>query len=133
VFCDLDDFKAVNDSYGHPAGDVLLQEVATRLLQLTRSNDTAARLAGDEFVLVLRDLPPGWEPRDFVRRADQVLGRPVDVGPGVVRPSASLGVVVVDPAADPRSPESLLADADRAMYGAKRARGLRPEAFRNVS
>jgi diguanylate cyclase (GGDEF)-like protein len=129
VFCDLDDFKAVNDSYGHPAGDVLLQEVATRLLQLTRSDDTAARLAGDEFVLVLRDLPAGWEPRDFVRRADEVLGRPLDVGPGTVLPSASMGVVVVDPAADDRTPEALLADADRAMYGAKRARGLRPDAF----
>jgi len=129
VFCDLDDFKAVNDSYGHQAGDVLLQQVASRLLQLTRSDDTAARLAGDEFVLVLRDLPAGWEPRDFVRRADKVLRRPLDVGSGTVRPSASIGVVVVDPAADDRTPEALLADADRAMYGAKRARGLRPEAF----
>jgi diguanylate cyclase (GGDEF)-like protein len=133
VFCDLDDFKAVNDSYGHPAGDALLREVAARLLQLTRSRDTAARLAGDEFVLVLCDLPAGWEPRDFVRRAREVLGRPVDVGAGVVRPSASVGVVVVDPEADDRTPEALLADADRAMYGAKRARGLRPEAFRDVS
>jgi diguanylate cyclase (GGDEF)-like protein len=125
VFCDLDDLKAVNDSYGHPAGDVLLQEVATRLLQLTRSHDTAARLAGDEFVLVLRDLPPGWEPSDFVRRADEVLGRPADVGPGVVRPSASLGVVVVDPEADARTPEALLADADRAGVVDEVARGLR--------
>jgi diguanylate cyclase (GGDEF)-like protein len=133
VFCDLDDFKAVNDSFGHPAGDVLLQEVATRLQQLTRSDDTAARLAGDEFVLVLRDLPAGWEPGDFVRRADHVLGRPVDVGPAVVRPSASVGVVVVDPAVGGRTPETLLADADRAMYRAKRARGLRPETFRVVS
>jgi diguanylate cyclase (GGDEF)-like protein len=133
VFSDLDDFKAVNDSYGHPAGDVLLQEVAARLVQLTRSNDTAARLAGDEFVLVLRDLPAGWKPRDFVRRANLVLGQPVDVGPGIVRPSASLGVVVVDPEADASAPESLLADADRAMYGAKRARGRRPEPFRIVS
>jgi predicted signal transduction protein with EAL and GGDEF domain len=90
-------------------------------------------LAGDEFVLVLRDLPAGWEPGGFVRRADQVLGRPVDVGPGIVWPSASVGVVVVDPAADDRTPETLLADADRAMYGAKRARGLRPERFRVVS
>ena len=133
VFCDLDDFKAVNDNFGHPAGDVLLQEVAARLLQLTRSDDTAARLAGDEFVLVLRDLPAGWEPRDFIRRADQVLGRLVDVGPRIVRPSVSLGVVVVDPAVDDRTPETLLADADRAMYDAKRARGLRSEPFRVVS
>jgi diguanylate cyclase (GGDEF)-like protein len=122
VFCDLDDFKAVNDTYGHRAGDVVLTAVAQRLHLLTRHGETAARLAGDEFVLLLRDLPAGWHPEEFLRRADRSLRRPVDVGPAVVTPSASLGVVLVDPRVDERSPKVLLDEADRAMYRVKRQR-----------
>ena len=122
VFCDLDEFKAVNDTYGHRAGDVVLSAVAQRLHLLTRHGETAARLAGDEFVLLLRDLPPGWRPEEFLRRADRAVRRPVDVGPAVVTPSASLGVVLVDPRVDDRSPKALLEDADRAMYEVKRGR-----------
>jgi diguanylate cyclase (GGDEF)-like protein len=122
VFCDLDEFKAVNDTYGHHAGDLVLSAVAQRLHLLTRHGETAARLAGDEFVLLLRDLPPGWHPEEFLRRADRCVRRPVDVGPAVVTPSASLGVVLVDPRIDDRSPKALLDEADRAMYQVKRQR-----------
>jgi PleD family two-component response regulator len=65
--------------------------------------------------------------------ASSTLGRAVDVGPGIVTPSASLGVVLVDPAVDRGTPEALLADADRAMCGAKRGRGLRADSSRIVS
>jgi diguanylate cyclase (GGDEF)-like protein len=122
VFCDLDEFKAVNDTYGHRAGDLVLSAVAQRLHLLTRHGETAARFAGDEFVLLLRDLPAGWRPEEFLRRADRAVRRPVDVGPAVVTPSASLGVVLVDPRADDRSPKALLEEADRAMYEVKRGR-----------
>jgi diguanylate cyclase (GGDEF)-like protein len=113
VFCDLDEFKA---------GDLVLSAVAQRLHLLTRHGETAARLSGDEFVLLLRDLPEGWRPEEFLRRADRAVRRPVDVGPGVVTPSASLGVVLVDPRSDARSPKELLEEADRAMYQVKRQR-----------
>jgi diguanylate cyclase (GGDEF)-like protein len=122
VFCDLDEFKAVNDTYGHLAGDLVLTAVAQRLHLLTRHGETAARLSGDEFVLLLRDLPPGWRPEEFLRRADRAVRRPVDVGPAVVTPSASLGVVLVDPGGHSRSPKELLEEADRAMYQVKRQR-----------
>jgi diguanylate cyclase (GGDEF)-like protein len=128
VFCDLDEFKAVNDTYGHRAGDLVLSAVAQRLHLLTRHGETAARLAGDEFVLLLRDLPPGWRPEEFLRRADRAVRRPVDVGPTVVTPSASLGVVLVDPRVDDRSPKALLEEADRAMYEVKRGRSAAPGA-----
>jgi diguanylate cyclase (GGDEF)-like protein len=122
VFCDLDEFKAVNDTYGHHAGDLVLIAVAQRLHLLTRHGETAARLSGDEFVLLLRDLPDGWHPEEFLRRADRAVRRPVDVGPAVVTPSASLGVVLVDPRLDERSPKTVLEEADRAMYQVKRQR-----------
>jgi diguanylate cyclase (GGDEF)-like protein len=122
VFCDLDEFKAVNDTHGHRAGDLVLVAVAQRLHLLTRHGETAARLAGDEFVLLLRDLPAGWAPDDFLQRADRAVRRPVDVGAALVTPSASLGVVLVDPRADRRSPRALLEEADRAMYRVKRGR-----------
>jgi diguanylate cyclase (GGDEF)-like protein len=123
VFCDLDEFKAVNDTFGHHAGDVVLVAVAQRLHLLTRHGETAARLAGDEFVLLLRDLPAGWEPEEFLRRADRAVRRPVDIGDGtLVTPSASLGIVLVDPRTEDRSPKALLEEADRAMYRVKRGR-----------
>ena len=122
VFCDLDEFKAVNDTYGHLAGDLVLSAVAQRLHLLTRHGETASRLSGDEFVLLLRDLPPGWHPAEFMRRADRAVRRPVDVGRALVTPSASLGVVLVDPRVDERSPKALLEEADRAMYEVKRRR-----------
>ncbi len=124
VFCDLDEFKAINDTHGHHVGDLVLMAVAERLHLLTRERETAARLAGDEFVLLLRDLPLGWRPEEFLERADSELRRPVDVGRGLVTPSASLGVVLVDPRQDVRSPRALLEEADRAMYRVKRGRAM---------
>jgi diguanylate cyclase (GGDEF)-like protein len=128
VFCDLDGFKSVNDTYGHTAGDLVLQEVAKRLTHLTRASDTAARLAGDEFVLVLRDLPANWRPDAFRERADRLLRRPVDLGgnghgAAHVRTSASLGFVLVGGGRAASTPETILEEADRAMYRVKHSRG----------
>ena len=134
VFVDLDGFKAVNDTWGHAAGDTVLQTAAQRLSGLVRSHDTAARLAGDEFVLVMRHIPRDWNSVPFFERARTVLADPVPVlaastdggGPGLVtvRPGASFGLVLADPhdpAGSPRADE-LLALADARMYEQKRDR-----------
>jgi diguanylate cyclase (GGDEF)-like protein/PAS domain S-box-containing protein len=134
VFVDLDGFKAVNDTWGHAAGDTVLQTAAQRLTGLVRAHDTAARLSGDEFVLVMRHIPKDWSSGRFFDRARTVLSDPVPVlapatdggGPGLVtvRPGASFGLVLADPhdpAGSPRADE-LLALADARMYEQKRDR-----------
>jgi diguanylate cyclase (GGDEF)-like protein len=134
VFVDLDGFKAVNDTWGHAAGDTVLQVAAQRLSALVRSHDTAARLSGDEFVLVMRHIPRDWNSGPFFERASTVLADPVPVlsagtggdGPGLVtvRPGASFGLVLADPH-DPAGPlraDELLALADARMYEQKRDR-----------
>jgi diguanylate cyclase (GGDEF)-like protein len=118
----------VNDTHGHGAGDEVLCAVAQRLGGLVRQHDTAARLSGDEFVLVLGQLPEDWEREAFVDRAREQLGRPLLLrrGAGAVqlRPRASLGLVLTDPHDGTTSPSALdlLALADAQMYEEKRDR-----------
>jgi diguanylate cyclase (GGDEF)-like protein len=127
LFLDLDDFKGVNDRFGHRAGDQLLQQVASRLSASVRANDTACRYGGDEFVIMLPDLAPGVDLNavaDMIRdRMDtQYLldGRMVGV-------TASVGVAEFDVSGEP-SGSDLLRQADEAMYRSKRSRatGARP-------
>lgn len=121
VFIDLDRFKHVNDSLGHPAGDQLLMVVAARLLQERRAADIVCRLSGDEFVLVL----PACDARraaEVVERLQSVLGQPVELGTTTIRPSATLGIAMFP--ADADTMDMLLQRADMAMYQAKsEARG----------
>ena len=119
VFCDLNGFKDVNDTLGHEAGDTVLRAVAERLRRVLRPRDTAARLAGDEFVLILRDLQRDWDAADFFARVTAKLTQPVLVAGAETNPSASLGIVLADPHARPatdRRPDLVLAAADRIMY-----------------
>jgi len=124
LFCDLDHFKVVNDSLGHPAGDELLCAIARRLERCARGFGTVGRLGGDEFVVVL-DARDGVEAVAAVV-AERVLaevGRPVPLATGhVVSPSLSIGIRTTD---DPGTDvDALLSDADAAMYDAKsRGRG----------
>ena len=113
---DLDNFKAVNDSLGHNAGDELLRIVAGRIAQRAGPSDFAVRLGGDEFVLVLGDLPPGGnhDALDEVRRA---VGEAVCLDGMDCRITASVGAAYFP--GDGRSVDDLLANADAAMYGAK--------------
>ncbi|MDT3440576.1 diguanylate cyclase domain-containing protein [Pseudofrankia sp. BMG5.37] len=117
VFCDLDDFKRVNDTLGHAVGDELLRITAGRLRDTVRSSDTVARLGGDEFALLLEGGHD--DPETVCRRLAATIRAPCLLA-GRSRPvGASLGLVLADPARHPVA-DSLLRDADLAMYAAKR-------------
>ena len=120
LFLDLDDFKTVNDSLGHRAGDDLLIDVARRIDEAIRPGDTVARLGGDELAILLEDLD-GIDGAVFV--ADRVTGlfdRPFVVDGAELFVHASTGIAFSAPG-DGRSPDDLLRDADIAMYEAKRS------------
>ena len=121
LFLDLDQFKTVNDSLGHPTGDALLRAAATRLEGCLRAGDTAARLGGDEFAVLAEQLA---DRRDATALAERILDafrEPWEVEGRTLDVSASVGVAIRD---DGESAEDLLRNADAAMYHAKsRGRG----------
>jgi diguanylate cyclase (GGDEF)-like protein len=116
MFCDLDRFKSVNDTYGHEAGDQLLVAVADRLREVTRPGDTVARLGGDEFVVVVEGVRDLDAVRALAERVRRAMAEPVRVGARTVRTDASIGVAVAAAEDDARS---VLREADAAMYRAK--------------
>lgn len=120
IFLDLDDFKSVNDTLGHPTGDRFLQAVAGRLTACVRPEDTVARFGGDEFAILLEDADPD-RARLVCERLLRALAAPVDMLGHQLEAHASLGVVVGG--AEVRA-EDLMAAADTALYVAK-ARGKR--------
>ncbi len=117
VFIDLDNFKFINDSLGHGAGDELLKEIANRLRHCVRTSDTVARLGGDEFVLLLGDHFRASTVISQLRRVLAEIGRPVMLSGREFHVGASLGVAMYP--ADGEDPASLLKHADTAMYAAK--------------
>lgn len=124
---DLDGFKPVNDSLGHQAGDLVLQEIANRLATVLRADDTAARLGGDEFGLLIGGLHEPSECEPFLTRVLDHLARPMDIQGHRVAVTASIGVTLFP--GDARDPEQLLRHADQAMYKAKEAGKGRFEIF----
>jgi diguanylate cyclase (GGDEF)-like protein/PAS domain S-box-containing protein len=116
MFVDLDDFKAVNDGLGHGAGDQLLRAVAVRIRACLRPADTVARMGGDEFAILVEDVPTVDYARNVAQRILEVLRLPVDVAEVSLAVPASIGIAL---AADSSTVESLLRDADIAMYSAK--------------
>jgi diguanylate cyclase (GGDEF)-like protein/PAS domain S-box-containing protein len=117
LFLDLDDFKLVNDSLGHEAGDRLLVEVAERLREAVREIDVVSRLGGDEFAVLCRGVADEAAAGEVARRLlDAVIG-PVVLGATTVRVSGSIGVVLTSPSH--LEAEDVLRDADIAMYQAK--------------
>jgi diguanylate cyclase (GGDEF)-like protein/PAS domain S-box-containing protein len=118
AFLDIDDFKMVNDSLGHLAGDELLSQVAERVRSLLRDVDTAARFGGDEFALLLEDVADVDTAIMAVERVLDALRAPCTVGGREMVLGISTGLRVVDGASD-ISVDDLLRDADLAMYQAK--------------
>jgi len=117
LYIDFDGFKAINDAYGHEAGDSFLREMAYRFKKSLREVDTVARLGGDEFVLLL-DEPGGREGVNMAAmRVLEDLAVPVQLGQGTVVPSASIGLLLGGGAYV--SAKDVLLDADIAMYQAK--------------
>ncbi|WP_284746091.1 putative bifunctional diguanylate cyclase/phosphodiesterase [Amycolatopsis sp. RTGN1] len=118
IFVDLDDFKEVNDRFGHAGGDVLLHAVAQRLLSCVRAGDTVARLGGDEFAILLEGELDA--PQAVADRIQGVLRRPFAVHGTLVSVRASMGLVVPDPAEPLVTSDVLLGRADTSMYAGKR-------------
>ncbi len=120
-FIDLDGFKQVNDTYGHAAGDAVLREVAERIRGGVRAGDTVARMSGDEFAVLLRDLPEGQIAERAASHLVATLGGRYDLGEVSCQLGASLGVALAP--LHGGTPEQLLRAADTAMYRAKRIGG----------
>jgi len=125
LFVDLDDFKRVNDSFGHAAGDRLLVAIANRLRGCIRPEDTVARLGGDEFALILEDVAGARDATLVAERIVDQLQTPFAFGGREVYAGASVGIALGVSAED--RPGSLLRNADLALYNAKRGGRARYE------
>jgi len=113
---DLDHFKLVNDSYGHPVGDQLLVSVAQSLTNTLRTSDTAGRIGGDEFIVVCEGIANASEVELIAERLRAAIRQPVRIGEVTVFPSASVGATL---SSDGATADQLVAEADMALYRAK--------------
>ena len=127
LFLDLDEFKDVNDSLGHQAGDVVLRAVAERLRDGVRAGDTVARLGGDEFAILVEDAEGADYVTGLAERLLDELRRPILVDDTEHEIEASVGIVLAGP--DARDADALVRDADIAMYAAKELGKDRVEVF----
>jgi diguanylate cyclase (GGDEF)-like protein/PAS domain S-box-containing protein len=117
LFVDLDHFKLVNDTLGHYAGDLLIAEVARRLMHCVRPGDTVGRISGDEFVIVLADLAHADDAALVAQRVLDELSEPYMLAGNEAYTSASIGIATFP--GDGQDAETLLKNADIAMYRAK--------------
>ncbi len=122
MFIDLDGFKAINDTHGHPAGDSLLKTIASRLIAVTRVDDTVSRHGGDEFLYLLLELNSKADAAAVARKIVTELGQPCKLNSkGVqlsLRVGCSIGIALFP--GDGATSDELVKSADRAMYRAKR-------------
>ena len=118
LFLDLDNFKEINDTYGHDAGDLVLTETSRRLTRIARRSDTIARLGGDEFIVVCPGLGERTRPADIGERIVRTIAAPLIDHDRDLSVTCSVGIAVTS---DPLiAPERMIRDADVAMFEAKR-------------
>ena len=118
LFMDLDNFKLINDSLGHKAGDELLKTIADRMVQCVRQTDTVMRLGGDEFVIVLVDLSENMEAiTPILQKLRNAIAEPIYIGDQSLEVTSSMGLAIYP--ADGNDSDTLLMNADAAMYQAK--------------
>lgn len=122
LLCDVDHFKAINDTHGHPAGDAVLQEVARRLHEAVRPTDAVGRYGGEEFLVVLNECESTVLEERGERIRDAIAGSPVRVGELSLCVTISVGAILGAAQQGDQQLESMLALADVALYRAK-ARG----------
>ena len=120
LFIDLDNFKVINDSLGHDAGDQLLRAMSDRLRTVVRDRDLLGRFGGDEFIVMLRDVSGSYDPFDVAERLRAEIAKPVLVDGAELFVTASIGITISD--REGITTSEMLRDADAAMYRAK-ARG----------
>lgn len=122
LFVDLDDFKAINDTYGHDAGDQVLKAIAQRLKESARGDDTVSRHGGDEFLYLLMEVGDEGDLKSVVEKIIKTIHAPCDIDNDARRVSltvhASIGIALFPK--DGETAEALIQSADRAMYRAKR-------------
>jgi diguanylate cyclase (GGDEF)-like protein/PAS domain S-box-containing protein len=119
LFLDIDRFKSINDSLGHAAGDEVLKTFARRLAASVRETDTVARLAGDEFIIVLESLHTAAEPQFVARKILSAIARPFELPGTQLQVGTSIGIAFHDDGS--LEPAELMARADNALYDAKAA------------
>ncbi len=132
---DVDDFKAVNDTFGHGGGDELLVALAQRLRGAVRSADTLARLGGDEFAILLEHSSDGQSLPGGEHVAERILAameEPFPIGDRSIKVGVSVGVAAVQPGAGQPTAEGLLAQADVALYSAKRGGKFRTVVYHSA-
>jgi diguanylate cyclase (GGDEF)-like protein len=117
LFLDLDDFKSVNDSFGHETGDELLLIVAKRLKAVCRQSDTICRLGGDEFLIIAEEITDDWGTSLLAEKILKTLTKEIQLNDSIVTSSTSIGISIAPQ--DGRSFEELLKKSDIAMYHSK--------------
>jgi diguanylate cyclase (GGDEF)-like protein/PAS domain S-box-containing protein len=127
LFIDLDRFKQINDTLGHPAGDEVLREVARRLEKSVRPGDVVTRLAGDEFCVLLDEIREDTDATRVARRILERLDKPIRLDKRAVLTGCSIGIAVSEPGME--DPREIVRNADVAMYRAKREGRSRFELF----
>lgn len=120
IYIDLNDFKQVNDRYGHQVGDFFLQEVAARMKRQVRPGDMLARLGGDEFAVLVRDVRERGKAEEIARRLNHCFEQLFSIEDNLIRGSASIGYALYP--TDATTKDGLLNVADAAMYKAKHSR-----------